>query len=394
MARIVTAAGPNAALVTADVAEKQVLIAMEDEPETMWHHMLLQRLDGARWITCDPHLEVVVEDLAGERVVPLVRNGPYPAVGRPFLGLPILDEVTLARVRNQAATLAEVHGAPPPPPAPGSAAAIWVFADPGRSTFAGEVPPQILSDPTRMVMRSSVGLALHDPLDGQAPSWQAMERILRTELVSWRTEKRSGAGRDPRLSGVSPATSLQDVPLLRTVLTQCAAPKDPSRLVFQGPSSTQEVLTAVVRSGLEPAGFITQFLQTTGASPKASISVELGHLIHAVWLAVCVDRLDPYECAVLEHMSRRILQIQKAIRRCPRAPDFEGLSEYMRHSADLSGEIAAPAFDAYVAAKQKDQATILKQNRMQREEEEEDAQNKRRQPQGEGRGDKKGVQPG
>ena len=67
MPRIVTLAGPNAALVTADVTEKQVLIAMEDEPETMWHHLLLQRLEGARWITCDPHLEVVVEDLAGER---------------------------------------------------------------------------------------------------------------------------------------------------------------------------------------------------------------------------------------------------------------------------------------------------------------------------------------
>ena len=66
----------------------------------------------------------------------------------------------------------------------------------------------------------------------------------------------------------------------------------------------------------------------------------------------------------------------------------------MRHSADLSGEIAAPAFDAYVAAKQKDQATILKQNRTQREEE--DAQNKRRQPGGKGGGkdDKKGVHPG
>ena len=125
MARIVTIAGPNAALVTADVTEKQVLIAMEDEPETMWHHLLLQRLEGARWITCDPHLEVVVEDLAGERVVPLVRNGPFQEVGRPFLSLPILDEVTLARVRNQAANLAEVHGAPPPPPAAGSAAAIW-----------------------------------------------------------------------------------------------------------------------------------------------------------------------------------------------------------------------------------------------------------------------------
>ena len=57
---------------------------------------------------------------------------------------------------------------------------------------------------------------------------------------------------------------------------------DPCRLAFQGPSSAQDVLTAVLWSGAGPARVMIQCLQTTGASPKASISVELGHLGHLV----------------------------------------------------------------------------------------------------------------
>ena len=53
-------------MLTADVPERQVLISMDEEREGLWHHLLMQRLDGARWITCDPHLEVLVEDLSGE----------------------------------------------------------------------------------------------------------------------------------------------------------------------------------------------------------------------------------------------------------------------------------------------------------------------------------------
>ena len=51
-------------------------------------------------------------------------------------------------------------------------------------------------------------------------------------------------------------------------------------MVFQGPASAQEVLIAVLRSGVGPALVMTQCLPTTRASPKASISVELGHLGH------------------------------------------------------------------------------------------------------------------
>ena len=109
MARRVQAVGPSATTVTADVPERQVLIGMEEEAEIVWQLLLLQRLDGARWITCDPHLTVQVDDLSGEQVVQLARAGEFPAVGRPFLALPLLDDATLASVRAQGVTLAQIE---------------------------------------------------------------------------------------------------------------------------------------------------------------------------------------------------------------------------------------------------------------------------------------------
>ena len=59
--------------------------------------------------------------------------------------------------------------------------------------------------------------------------------------------------------------------------------------------------------------------------------------------------------------------MRRSIRRSPGAPVIEGLSGDMTHRADLSGVIAAPAFD-HDAARPMDQATISTQTRMQREE--------------------------
>ena len=61
------------AVMSHDVAEKQVLIGMVGEPQGYWLHLLMLRLDSARWVTVDPHMEMVVEDLSGEELIPVPR---------------------------------------------------------------------------------------------------------------------------------------------------------------------------------------------------------------------------------------------------------------------------------------------------------------------------------
>eukprot|EP00969_Alexandrium_andersonii_P361136 15456917-Alexandrium_andersonii.AAC.1 len=67
-------------------------------------------------------------------------------------------------------------------------------------------------------------------------------------------------------------------------------------------------------------------------------------------------------------MARRALQIQRAVRRCPRHPSFEGLDLMLSFQLDESGGIVTSKFDAFVAEEQKSRAQILKQERMWTEE--------------------------
>ena len=86
-----------------------------------------------------------------------------------------------------------------------------------------------------------------------------------------------------------------------------------------------------------------------------------------------------------EHITRRILQILAAVRRNPNAPDFEGLDAYMRHMADGTGQLRAPKFGQHIAALMKEEAVVLKQTRLAREEAVEDKTQKK--PKGKGKGD-------
>ena len=85
---------------TPDIPESQVLVAMEGAVEGFWHHLLLGRIRDAVWITVDPYLKVVAEDLSNEDVIPLARAPAFPRPGRPFLALDDLSDPQLAALRS------------------------------------------------------------------------------------------------------------------------------------------------------------------------------------------------------------------------------------------------------------------------------------------------------
>ena len=367
----------NAAHRTLDVEQRQVLIRMDEEAQRYWHHLLLHRVSGSTWITCDPHGDVVVEDLAGEEVVPLSRSAAFPVAGRPHLAFSETDEISMADIRSRAATLAEVHGislAVTTVPL----SAVWVFADSSHPLFATEVPSRVVADPARARVGGSVGICSADGPDGRGQEWTHMERVNRPDLARWTSDKREGAGRDPRLSSLHAPSSGHVRVLFRDAMAARSEEKIPDITIFEGPAAFPELAIAILRSGLEPQGFLASYLLTSGLNPKSSLAIELGHHLFAIWTFSVVDRLDPNQSATVEHIARRVLQIQKAVKRNPKNPDFEGLGEYMKHSADASQTLGAPAFDRHVAEKQKVEGMILKQQRLQREEVEHD--NKHRKP--------------
>ena len=122
--------------------------------------------------------------------------------------------------------------------------------------------------------------------------------------------------------------------------------------------------------------FCTNFHNAVGLSDKAGVAVEHKLLMFCLWLMVCVDRLDVTQLACSEHICRRVLQLQKAIRRSPKSPDFSGSEPYLRHVADPSLGAATPKFDEFVSGVLKSEGAWMKQSRLAKEEQE--AQDKRR----------------
>ena len=384
---VVLANGPTAAAVGHDIPERQVLIGMDDAPQPYWLHILMIRLDAARWITVDPEGDVAVDDLSEEELIPVVRGGALPVAGRPFLVHDPLDEAALAALRARALALAEIHGATAAI-APLSGPAGWYYADPALGTFGSEVPIALVADPLATKLAGAVGILRVTPV-----TWVHIERVMRADVVSWRAEKREGAGRDIRLTSVAEPLAQAPQPLYREVLSGSAMPTVMLNLrVFEGPSALEDLLGSIQRSGLEPPAYTASFLRNAGLGARSPVGIEYSYLIHLLYLFMVTDRLNPRASAAMEHLARRCLQIQRAAQRNPRTPDFDGLEEFMRHAADSAGVAHSPGFDKHISERQKAESQILKQHRLQREELDHDSKNKKnhkndKAPKGGGKGD-------
>ena len=119
---------------------------------------------------------------------------------------------------------------------------------------------------------------------------------------------------------------------------------------------------------MEPPAIAAAFVQNSGVHPKNGLCVEAFVIIFTLWTMACRDRLDLRHSVAAEHLSRRLLMIQKAVRRNPGKPNFNELDVYLRHTGDTSGAVFAPAFDQFVATTMKNEALVMKANRQMAEE--------------------------
>jgi len=101
----------------------------------------------------------------------------------------------LAELRSRARQLADVLGVVVAAPTGDEAA--WYFADPAHEDFGEIVGPELLLG-GRAFVRGSWALIQEDPHDND--SWTVAQRVLPKDKPEWLGEKRSGAGRDPRLN--------------------------------------------------------------------------------------------------------------------------------------------------------------------------------------------------
>ena len=159
------------------IPERQALVRMAREAQTYWGHILLYRIAGAKWITCDPLLEVHVVDLSKERVIPIAAGQRYPLIARPVLAVDYLTGGELATVRAQALRFADIYGIVSDVAAlqDGASFTAWYFSDPAYSDFAEEVSDALIGSPSLCRLWGSKGLVQVD--DGAGPMVTTVELL-------------------------------------------------------------------------------------------------------------------------------------------------------------------------------------------------------------------------
>ena len=345
-----------------DIPERQVLLYFSGDPVPWHHRILMERISGSKWIVATPTLDIEIVDLAeAEDVRPLERFGEMPALCRPLFSFEVIERGELDQVRWRCRSYADVLGVPPPV-AVGLGDAEWLFADPSHEKF-GEAVPGVLLAGGHALVRGSMALVQEDAFNPDVFAFA--ESVRREDRERWSADKRAGAGRDPRLNAGFSSDGRR-VLLSEALGTMKAIEK--RSWAFKGPPAVKEVLEGIKATGLEPPAYVTHYLGSSGIGPHSGLAQEFKHLMTILWMMVCFDRLDVLNVSSAEYVARRVLMIQRAVKRNPRSPDFDGLECFMPNALDVQGGIVTSEFEKHMSELQRSEAQIMKQQRLAREE--------------------------
>ncbi|CAK0846500.1 unnamed protein product, partial [Prorocentrum cordatum] len=324
-----------------NVGEPQVLAAIEGYPETWQHRLLLRRIKESRWVALGPDGGLEVIDLGGFELPPLARGAAVPErVAGDCAMISALSDGELLGHRVAATRLAVIMGAEGAPGAPAAGSGVcWRTADTKALEFGQEVPSDEVA---------STGVVNW----GEPRRWLFAELAPSAECASWERDKPSGAGRGRR---VLPARG-GDFGSGLASLSQAAdhfRPTDLAKIVdwpHSGPRAVIELVRGVVALGLTPFTYHARWVRQVPA------------------LALGCDCLGASDLASLELLARRAAQIERAVRVNPKAPSFQGLAKMTEHALDEGGGLATRECTARMATLAEQEARILKQNRLLREE--------------------------
>ena len=355
-------ARPLAAL---DTDIKQCLVDFFDDPNDMrWHARLLLVPSGARdgrWIAASPDYDLAILNLSEHRVIPLTRLGRIPPdkEHESYLFDPPLPG-ELEDLTRQARDMASLVGF--------GAAAVggpdfgrWRLADTSLVTFGEVVPDAALSDDDLVVLRGSRGLVRI----GEA--WVFMERILVEELAAWREAKASGGGADRR---VLPMARDSRGRRFRSEVDSLSLWRSEKETDFPlpGPRVAAEFFESLRGSGQTLQQHHLDWVRKSSAGDRTAVTREHFALSEMLRVMITHDQLDVSMLAGADLMVRRLLVIEMAVARNPRAPDWDGLEVAFSMRTTETGGAHAHTFETWLSNVQKDHAQVLKQGRLLREE--------------------------
>ena len=342
---------------TLDVADPQVLVHFDQDPNNLnYHHrLLLVKLGPGRWVGLTPDHELVVLDLNAQRHIVLDRRSRFPAhiADRVYAFDPI-SRNELEGYKRRARTMNIVLGEAEVQEVQ---ALVWVYSDPG-STKLGELVPQDLLG--QLVVLGDRGLL---DVDGTI---EGVKEVPQSEVASFKEATKGSLG-DVRTIGTHKDNQNRRFVTLAEGLSLVRETKFDD-WGFTGPRATLEFLTSVKESINDLQAYHFQWLKHSGANAHSSLVYEHRNLLEVLRLGLCRDQLDITNLLSFELVTRRIVQIEIAISRSPSSPDFTGLDVLMESPISESGAAHTKALDSWLTDRLKERAHIQKQSRLYREE--------------------------
>ena len=116
----------------------------------------------------------------------------------------------------------------------------------------------------------------------------------------------------------------------------------------------REFMLAVRASGIEGSiSYHSEWLKKSAVGEKSNAGREHRFLLEVLRLLCQWDQLDPSSLASAEITVRRVHQIEMAVRRNLKQPDYEGLDAILDAAIDSSGAVVLPSISSWLAEKQK-----------------------------------------
>ena len=347
----------NADDLTLDIAEPQVLIHFDHDPNnlTEHHRVLLKKLGPGRWIGLTPDHELVILDLNTQRHLVLDRRSRFPPhLDNHIYSFDPLTRNELEGFKRRAHTMSIVLG---DTEIEEMVALTWVFSDVGSTRLGQQVPQELLG---QLVTLGNRGLL---EVDGQV---EGVTEIPQSDLSSFKDKAKGELG-DLRTIGEHRDSqrrrflSLSDgLSLVRQSVFDDWG--------FSGPRATLEFLTSIRESTNDLTGYHFQWLKHSGVNPHSSVVHEHKNLVEILRLGLCRDQLDITNLLSFELATRRLVQLEVAVARSPSSPDFNGLDILLENPVSDGGSAQTKNLDTWVTDRLKERANIQKQARLFREE--------------------------
>ena len=145
-------------------------------------------------------------------------------------------------------------------------------------------------------------------------------------------------------------------------------PKAPKDSPLSGPSVVVEFFDSLRASGNTLVQYDAGWRARSGVPDRGVVAKFHTALCEVLRYMVSLDQVDPTNLLGGELVVRWIVLIESAVSRNPKQPDWDGLEHVVASKVTTSGAAEVPGFMTWLTTIQKDQAQVMKQGRLLREE--------------------------